>query len=263
MKTIFILTILSVYLYTTTPNTQNKKQAIKREFIEPKSQYLKPIESAAVYPGRTDQSPSNTKYNFKGLPSDGRKWLSRQEWHGEHLSGADTLKRFKEWKQNHIKNFIEFWGQAAQNEARIFTKIKPSIIVAQIILESNYGLSKLSAENFNYFGHKWRPHLHKNGFVICADDSPRDKFAVYRSPWFCCRSHVKILLKNYGPRIKGKATVKKWLSALCGGLSIADSKAHVLNGGYVYATSCFKGSTCYADKLQNIINVYNLSKYDS
>jgi flagellum-specific peptidoglycan hydrolase FlgJ len=255
MKTIKLLTLLSVLFYSAASNTKTEK---KREI----KQITSELNNIQVYAGRSDKAPIKTKYNINGLPN-GRQWLSRKEWHGKHINGADTLERFKKWKQTHIKQFIKFFGQAAKEESKIYRKLKPSVIIAAAIIESNYGLSKLAKENNNIFGHKYRPHLHKNGFVIACDDSPRDKFGVYSSQWYSLRAHTKILLKNYGPRIKGKPTVKKWLTALCGGYTLKASKIHVKNGGFVYATSCYKGGECYAQKINKIIEYYDLKKYDS
>ena len=40
-----------------------------------------------------------------------------------------------------------------------------------------------------------------------------------------------------------------------------DSKKYVSEGGTVYATSCLKGK-CYGQKLKDIIDFYNLEKFD-
>ena len=67
-------------------------------------------------------------------------------------------------------------------------------------------------------------------FIIAADDSPKDKFTVYESKWWCLRQHSKILNGRYKKRLKGN-TIRDWIEALCGGNTVEESKAFVKNGG--------------------------------
>ncbi len=154
----------------------------------------------------------------------------------------------------HIKEFIDHMGAAAQEEHKQFPDIMPSIYIAQSLIESNFGLSRLAIQGKNMYGHKWRG---KNTFLVCADDSPTDKFSVFISEWHSIRAHSYLLMRKYRKRIKGKPSLNKWLTALCGAQTTAGSKAFVDAGNSVYATSCFT-NVCYAQKLKRIINHYNL-----
>ncbi len=70
-----------------------------------------------------------------------------------------------------------------------------SIILAQGLLESDAGDSKLSQKANNHFGVKTFsnsvPH------VTMRDDSPHDKFKKYNSAWESYRDHSLLLLKNH------------------------------------------------------------------
>jgi hypothetical protein len=224
------------------------------------------MESHDVYAGRTETS-EKCEYNSLGLPKE-RFWLTAREWKGIHLKSMEAstqekrliMGRFKTWKACHISEFIEHMGQAAQEECKNFPELKPSLIIAQSLIESNFGISRLAIQGHNLFGHKFRGQ--KEGFIVAADDSPTDKFTRFKSEWFSLRSHSYLLMRKYRKRIKSKTpTLDDWLTALCGGMTTARSKKYVDNGGSVYATSCFT-NVCYAQKLKRIIKHYNLRRYD-
>lgn len=214
------------------------------------------LDGTTIYAGRFDTIPAKSKYNKLGLPKD-RNWLSRSEWKGEHLTGKQK-KLFKMWKAEHIKNFIEYMALAVQEERMNYPDIVPSVVIAQSILESNFGKSRLSVMGNNLFGHKY--HGDNGDFLVMADDDPDDKFTIYRSKWYSLRGHSKLLYKKYRKRIKGNPTADKWINALCSGQNSKESQRAVNNGQYVYATSCYK--SCYQCKIKNIIKKYNLNKYD-
>ena len=246
----------------------------RKSMIEPPNTEVKAIPisfnsktlTSEVYAGRYDAC-ENTQYNMLGLPKD-RYWLTANEWRGRHLKNMPInntkkrllINRFKIWKQDHIKSFVERMGRTAAEECSVYPEIPPSLIIAQAIIESNYGLSKLAMEGNNLFGHKYRGK-DANKFIVAADDSPTDRFTKYKSIWFSLRIHSKILMKTYYPRIKGKPTLDKWLRALCGGMTTQESIQWVDDGNTVYATSCMT-EVCYAQKLKNIIRIYNLELFD-
>jgi hypothetical protein len=102
-----------------------------------------------VYAGRFDEVKKAT-YNSLGLPED-RYWLTSKEWHGKHIKNMPInnakkrmlLTRFKTWKKLHIKSFIDEMLRAAIEEHKTFPEIPPSLIVAQAIIETNFGLVSL------------------------------------------------------------------------------------------------------------------------
>jgi len=209
-----------------------------------------------TYAGRYDVK-KHTEYNLLGLPTD-RYWLTNKEWKGKHIKDMKIpehekrmLKtRFKVWKQTHIEEFIDHMCRVAVAEIKIYPEIPPELIVIQAVLESNYGISKLACEANNLYGVKYRGK-DKNKFIIAADDSPTDRFTKYKSQWWSMRAYTKLLMRKYRKRITGTPNLNKWLKALCGGLTLAESAKYVKNGGQIYATSCYKGSKCYSQKLLN------------
>jgi flagellum-specific peptidoglycan hydrolase FlgJ len=216
-----------------------------------------------TYAGRYDKV-NKTTYNLLGLPTD-RYWLTRKEFHGRHIKDLKIpehekrmLKiRFKVWKQTHIEEFVDHMCRAAVEETKVYPEIAPELIVIQAVLESNYGLSKLACEANNIYGVKYRGK-DKSKFMIAADDSPTDKFTKYKSQWWSMRAYTKLLMRKYRKRIKGTPNLNKWLKALCGGLTLTESAKYVKNGGQIYATSCYKGSKCYSQKLLNGIETLNI-----
>jgi len=213
-------------------------------------------ENIDIYAGRYAQV-FNPVYNEIGVPVD-REWLTSNEWKGLHIKNPIKRKKFKLWKRHKINEFIDFMCIAAIEEAKVYPDIPPEIIVAQAILESNYGFSKLCHQSNNYYGHKyWGKN--KKAYVIAHDDSPTDRFRKFKSKWWSIRAHSKLLTKKYRHRIKGKPTIKAWCEAFCGGNTTAKSKAFVQAGGQVYATSCYKG-VCYGNKIKHLIKRLRLKK---
>jgi len=141
---------------------------------------------------------------------------------------------------NHVLQYIYTYKKTAIEESKLFN-IPTSIILAQGILESNSGKSSLSKKYNNHFGVKYRK---KGKYVIYADDTPKDKFQVYKSAWYSYRDHSKLLISSrYKHLTKLKKTdYKSWARGL--------QKAG-------YATN-----KNYAKILIQIIEQYNLTKYD-
>jgi flagellum-specific peptidoglycan hydrolase FlgJ len=214
-----------------------------------------------VFAGRHDTEPKKTKYNLSGLPV-GRKWLTSREWKGRHIRKNDvvTRSRFKHWKQIHIETFVKFFGAEIQKEVNDnFPDLCASVIIAQAIIESNFGLSRIAVEGNALFGHK---HKSKSGkYIVAHDDSPTDRFSVYPSQWFSIRAHSHLMNDKYKKRIVGEYNQKNWLIALCGGMTAKQSKKYHQSGNYLYATSCMT-PVCYSEKLRRIINQYDLTRFD-
>ena len=197
----------------------------------------------------------NKKYWSDGVPKH-RKWLTLNEWKGAHCINKDQKRRFNEWKTIEIQRFITDMCKSVAYEKIEYPDLPMSVVVAQSILESAYGKSKLSVKSNNLFGHKYIGS-DPSEFVIAADDSPTDRFRIYKSYWFSLRGHTKLLMRKYRVRIKGEVNQKNWLRALCGGLTTAQSKKWVERGNSVYATSCMT-PPCYVDKIKHIISKYDL-----
>lgn len=135
-------------------------------------------------------------------------------------------------------------------EAELRTKVPASVSIAQAILESNWGKSKLSVEANNFFGIKadksWKGDIvlkptteYKNGVPIRVEA----KFRKYATIEDSIVDHANFLLHN---RRYAKAFECKAGESFC--KAIADAG---------YATD-----PAYADLLIGLIRQYDLTQYD-
>lgn len=231
---------------------------------------LPEIKGELVYAGRYDEIPKGSKYDRLGLPTN-RKWLTASEWQGKHLKDPLDKSMFKAWKVIHMTTFLDYIKQAALEESKVteFKAIPASLIAAQAILESGFGVSRLAVDADNLFGHKCHDCIDTAKFIIAHDDSPDDKFRVKNSKWNSIRDHSKLLMSKYFHRIpdnrKANPDVKDWLNALCNcgrELSVTKAKQAKDKGKYSYATSCYTGDKGYARKIIEYIDLYKLDRLD-
>ena len=113
------------------------------------------------------------------------------------------------------KAYVKRYSKVAMDEMRIY-KIPASITLAQGILESGNGNSRLSKEANNHFGIKcgssWTGKSIKH-----HDDKRNECFRVYSSPWGSYRDHSKFLTvnKRYSNLFNHKITdYKSWAYGL-------------------------------------------------
>ncbi len=155
-----------------------------------------------------------------------------------NLSTAHLRKRNKQ--ESYVKRFYK----VAQTEMKKFG-IPASITLAQGLIESNAGESRLSRNNNNHFGMKcFSKKCGKNHCSNFTDDSHKDFFRKYQTSWDSYRAH-SVLLKNkrYQPLFKlNKKDYKSWAHGL--------KKAG-------YATD-----RLYAKKLIKLIDDLKLYQYD-
>lgn len=114
-----------------------------------------------------------------------------------------------------IEQYIKKFNKTAMAEMEMYG-IPASITLAQGIVESNAGRSQLSKKHNNHFGMKWRKGRQEK-YAVYSDDSPRDKFVVYKSAWRSYRDHSKLLvrLSRYKHLFKLRVTdYKGWAKGL-------------------------------------------------
>ena len=123
--------------------------------------------------------------------------------------------------------------------------IPASITLAQGLLESRAGRSRLAVQGNNHFGIKCHGRAWNGGKIYADDDAPDECFRSYRSADDSFEDHARFLKqRRYAPLFKLKVTdYKGWARTLrqCG-----------------YATD-----KRYADKLIDIIETYELYRYDT
>lgn len=76
------------------------------------------------------------------------------------------------------------------------TGIPASITLAQGMLESSYGKSKLSKEGNNHFGIKCHRDNWEGGEMYMADDRPNECFRTYPTPLQSFQDHSRFLVKG-------------------------------------------------------------------
>lgn len=147
-------------------------------------------------------------------------------------------------KVGNCKDYVKQFLKVAQAEKEKFG-IPVSITLAQGLLESNAGDSRLALESNNHFGIKCRSKCKGCTCRNYTDDDVYDMFRVFESVWESYREHSKLLTgKRYRHLLKLDATdYKRWAHGL--------KKAG-------YATD-----KRYAEKLIKIIEELNLDRFDA
>lgn len=150
-------------------------------------------------------------------------------------------------------NYIQQYSKIAINDS-LTSNIPPSIKLAQSILESGWGESELTVKANNFFGIKagssWKGEVYNidthEYYNSSTPVTVNADFRKYKNPKQSFKDHSKLLTENV--RYSNLFALdfldyKGWAKGL------KDSG---------YATS-----PTYAEKLTNIIEVYNLDKFDS
>ncbi|MFK7934489.1 MAG: glucosaminidase domain-containing protein [Saprospiraceae bacterium] len=153
-------------------------------------------------------------------------------------------KKVRTSKQKKQLVYVEKYLKVAQREMKEFG-IPASITLAQGLIESNCGDSKLATRNKNHFGMKCFSRKCRKGHCSnFTDDSHKDFFRIYKSSWDSFRSHSHLLSGKRYRHLKKlkKSDYRGWAKGL--------KKAG-------YATDKY-----YAEKLINLIENLDLDKYD-
>lgn len=139
--------------------------------------------------------------------------------------------------------YIQQYAPMAQDQMRRYG-IPASITLAQGLLESGAGKSKLAREANNHFGIKVGMNW-TGPYMVVADDRPDDKFRVYDSAADSYEDH-SIFLRN-GRRYA----------------SLFDLKSTDYKGwAYGLKKAGYATSPTYAQSLVNMIEKFNLHEYD-
>ncbi len=143
------------------------------------------------------------------------------------------------------KNYAERFAPLAIAEMHKFG-IPASVTLAQGLLESNAGDSKLATSVNNHFGIKcFSKHCKRGHCANFTDDSHKDFFVKYSSAWGSFRAHSQFLKKSSRYRHLfqlGTDDYGNWARGLAEAGYATDKK--------------------YADKLIAIIRMMGLDRYD-
>lgn len=150
---------------------------------------------------------------------------------------------FSENKQIRTKQYIDRYHKLAIGEMKKYG-IPASIILAQGLLESDAGRSRLALNNNNHFGVKcFAKNCPKGHCTNFADDSHKDFFRKYNNTWESYRAHSELLTyRHYRVLFKYGKDYRMWAIGL---------------KKLGYATDKY-----YAETLINIIEENNLSRFD-
>jgi flagellum-specific peptidoglycan hydrolase FlgJ len=153
--------------------------------------------------GRADTKAVQVKNDNRG-----NTYSNVSYWAGKRSTSDE-----KKMKQ---LNYVTRFGKIAQTEMNKYG-IPASIILAQGILESNAGQSSLAEQNNNHFGIKCFARNCKKGHCSnYTDDSHKDFFRAYASPWESYRAHSIMIVNNqYRKLLKyGTRDYKNWAYGL-------------------------------------------------
>ena len=156
----------------------------------------------------------------------------------KHTSKVERKKREKQIQ------YIKRFAKVAQAEMEKFN-IPASITLAQGLLESNVGESRLATQNNNHFGMKCFSKSCKKGHCSnFTDDSHKDFFRMYKSAWDSYRAHSKMLGGKRYRKLKNLGTkdYKGWAKGL--------------------KTAGYATDKRYAEKLINLIEELELWRFD-
>jgi flagellum-specific peptidoglycan hydrolase FlgJ len=155
--------------------------------------------------------------------------------------GIDS--RIVTYKAQKCYDYINKYKATAEEEASLYG-IPVAITLAQGLLESNVGDSKLALNDNNHFGIKCRAKCIGCRCANYTDDSKYDMFRVFDSPWYSFREHSNLLIgKRY-----------KHLNKL--------PRTDYKNWAYGLKAAGYATDKDYAAKLINIIESMNLQRFD-
>ena len=142
-----------------------------------------------------------------------------------------------------VLDYIEKYKEIAKKDMKEYG-IPASITLAQGLLESNAGHSKLALKENNHFGIKCRAKCQGCRCANYTDDDRYDMFRIFDSPWQSFREHSKLLSSGR----------YKYLTKL----DIKDYK----NWATGLKTAGYATDKKYAEKLIAIIEYFKLDRFD-
>lgn len=148
------------------------------------------------------------------------------------------------------KQFIETIGPIIQEEAKARGYKVASAIVAQACVESNYGISQLSARWFNFFGLKCGSAWKGPSVNLATKEeynsqlvSIRDNFRAYPDMIAGVKGYFDFISTNRYANLKNAVTAQEYLEL-------------IKRDGYATSSS-------YVNTCMNVVNRYGLdTKYD-
>ena len=207
---LIILTIIFILIIIWLPNSSIeisiklndssvRAEQIEAQAIEAEQMSLLPLSVDASVDAHSVFEQSNTKASTKkpSKPKLGPDWVKLSK------SALDEKQLF----------VLKYYKVALQEQQKY--GIPASIKLAQALIETNAGNSRLFKKANNAFGIKGKGPA---GFVRADDDAPREKFRKYDSVWQSFRDHSLFLQRDNYKRLKHAKGYKQWAKGLkrCG-----------------------------------------------
>lgn len=163
---------------------------------------------------------------------------------------SHTVENESDEQENQTKE--EFISEVASHAVPLQNshRIRPSVAIAQAILESNWGMSSLSRQENNYFGIKGQTDGRQYA-TLEYEDEWKEIHASFRSYPSLGASVV-----DYAELIDGGT---EWDPDLYKGVQEASSYEEASRALY---TAGYATDPTYPEKLIDIIEQYNLERYD-
>ncbi len=160
---------------------QMEKLSVADPFIQAVNVSQRVASKALNEEAATDSNLSNT---YSNLTYENKKFPT-----------TDAKSKLME-KRRKQAAYVKQFAKAARAEMDKYG-IPASITIAQGLIESNCGESKLATKNNNHFGIKCFSKSCKKGHCSnYTDDSHKDFFRIYNSVWESYRSHSLLLQKD-------------------------------------------------------------------
>lgn len=131
---------------------------------------------------------------------------------GKKLNVSPEVIQYKKQK---CLDYVKKYAPIAIEEMELYG-IPASITLAQGLVESNAGESKLSINENNHFGIKCKTKCLGCRCANYTDDDKYDMFRIFETPWYSFREHSKLLTgKRYRHLLKLEITdYKNWSRGL-------------------------------------------------
>ena len=134
--------------------------------------------------------PEGVATSYNGMATAQQMSLTSKEAHPFAEAEGDSEK------DKRMKSYVRRFQKIAVTEMHKF-KIPASVKMAQALIESNAGSSRLATQNNNHFGIKCFSKKCRKGH--CAnfnDDHHKDFFRKYESAWESWRSHSEMIVSG-------------------------------------------------------------------
>ncbi len=161
--------------------------------------------AAHVMPSSSSDGLTTASHEHVSVPKkEEKKWSSRKAndfYNITFILNPDYGRRkgidpaIVAEKRNNCIRYVERFAKIAKTEREMYG-IPASITLAQGLLESDAGGSRLSVESDNHFGIKCRSKCRGCTCRNYTDDDIYDMFRVFDSAWESYREHSKLLTSS-------------------------------------------------------------------